>query len=149
MVWPLHRSTGGGFLSFQLTDRNIFMPSVTINPVAETPSAVIIRNANKTATVSDAHGRVITIRRITPSLRQRLRAIAGPELSRNEQWLGEAALTFAVVSIDGEPVTPNNIRELEVTSDRLDEIGLFAVAQGYVNHFGIMDEPASVDKIKN
>lgn len=129
------------------------MPTVEINPVhtapVETPSGAIIKAAAKTATVRDGAGRSIVIRRLMPSMRQRLFAIAGPELSKNEMWLGTAALTFAVVSIDGDPVTPNNIRELEVLGDQLDEHGLEAVGECYVKSFGKMTDGGSLDTVKN
>lgn len=129
------------------------MPTFEINPTAtvavETPSGAIIKAAAKTATVRDAAGRTIVIRRLMPSMRQRLFAIAGPELSKNEMWLGTAALTFSVVSIDGDPVTPNNIRELEVLGDQLDEHGLEAVANGFVKNFGKINEVAALDAVKN
>jgi hypothetical protein len=125
------------------------MPTFELNHTAETPSAAIINKSNRTATVTDAMGRVITIRRIMPSARQRLRAIAGPELSCNEQWLGEAVLTFAVTAINGDPVVTNSMREIEFLSDQLDDAGLTAVAAGYVRHFGSVNEVGSIETIKN
>jgi hypothetical protein len=124
---------------------------VTINAGAAepaTPSQEIIRAASKTATVKDVRGRVIKIRRIMPSLRQRLRAMAGPELSLNQMWLGEAVLAFAVTELDGVDFNPNSLRELEIVLDALDDDGLEAVGKGYAEAFGV-NEGASLDTVKN
>lgn len=128
------------------------MPTVEINPSAdafETPTTTIIKAAAKTATFTDPLGRKIVIRRLMPSIRQRLRAIAGPELSNNEHWINDAAMAFAVVSIDGDPVTPNNIRELEVLSDQLDDVGLNAVSRTYSENFLNPSNGVALDTVKN
>lgn len=116
-------------------------------PAAVAPSQEIVRAANKSASTKDARGRTIKFRRMMPSLRQRLRAIAGPELSKNEGWIGEAVFAFAVTDIDGDPVLVNSIRELEIVMDRLDDDGLEAVALAYVEAFGAAEN--TVDTVKN
>lgn len=113
----------------------------------ETPTQEIIKAANKTGSTKDARGRVIKFRRIMPSLRQRLRAMAGPELSQNPQWIGEAVLAYAVTEVDGEPVFSNTIRELEIVLDMLDDDGIAAVGNAYLGAFGVPD--AGVDTVKN
>lgn len=127
------------------------MATVEINPTAqkvEAPAAAIVNKAAKTTQCVTPDGRVVVLRRLTPSLRQRLFAIAGPELSKNEMWLGTSAILYSVVSVSGDAVTPNNIRELEVLADVLDDDGLEAVAMAYVKAFGAA--PAeSVETIKN
>jgi hypothetical protein len=101
------------------------MAKVTVNPVhVETPTQEVVRAANKTGSVKDARGRVIKFRRLMPSLRQRLRAMAGQELSQNAAWLGEAVAAYCVTEIDGEPVCPNTLRELEIVLDTLDDDGI-------------------------
>jgi hypothetical protein len=108
------------------------MPSFELNPTAETPSAAIVRNANKSATVVDTLGRAITVKRLTALDRMRLFAIAGPELAQNEPWISMAAIAFAVTGVgDGQYIRPNTRRELDAAVEFLDEAGIFAAAQGY------------------
>lgn len=130
------------------------MPNVEINPTAavafETPSGAIIKAAAKTATVRDSLGRAITIRRLSPVFQQRLRAMAGPELSKNEVWFGWSALAFSVTAINGDPVLANSLRELEALTEQLDIEGLEAVSSGIVSTWGQANGPSeSVDAIKN
>jgi hypothetical protein len=108
------------------------MPSFELNPTAEMPSAAIVRNGNKSATVVDTLGRSITVKRLSALDRMRLFAIAGPELSTNEPWIGMAALAFAVTQIGDDPnVRPNTLRELEMHVDRLGDESLEAAAKAY------------------
>lgn len=129
------------------------MPTVEINPVqtapVETPSGAIIRNAAKSVDVFDDLGRKLTIRRITPSARQRLRSMAGADLSGNVHWLSEAIITFAVSHIDGELVVANSMRELEFLADRLDDLGIAAAAKAYYENFTDQTALSVVDKAKN
>ncbi len=120
-----------------------------INP-QDTPSAQIIKAANKTATAKDSLGREIGVRKLSTLDRLRLFRLAGPELAANEPWLEIAFLAYAVSSIDGDPVTrPNNLRELEFVIERLDDWGLAAAAEGYVKIVGDTDRDASVANAKN
>lgn len=130
------------------------MAKVTVNHGAgvpvdlPTPSQEIIKAANKTGSTKDARGRAIKFRRMVPSLRQRLRAMAGSELSQNPQWIGEAVFAYSVTEVDGEPVFANTIRELEIVMDMLDDDGLLAVGNAYVEAFGVATE-AGVETVKN
>lgn len=130
------------------------MPTVTIKEgsaaaTAETPSAQIVRSAHKEATVTDVRGRVLTVRRMTALAKMRLIAFAGPELARNEQWVGMAALASSVVKIDGDAVTSNTVREVEFIVDRLDDDGLEAVASVYQETFGISAKDDTLGQAKN
>jgi hypothetical protein len=129
------------------TPTPIAVPAPPMQP-APTPSQAIIRAAMKGYTVTDTLGRKLGVRLITPSVRQRLRAMAGPELARNEQWMAESILAFAVSSIDSEPVVVNNLRELEVHMDDIGAPGLVAVSESYFEHFGT-GEVTTADTIKN
>jgi hypothetical protein len=123
------------------------MAKVTVNPnTVETPTQEIVRAANKTGSVKDARGRVIKFRRMMPSLRQRLRAMAGPELSQNGAWLGEAVAAYCVTEIAGEPVITNTLRELEIVLDALDDDGLAALGPAYEAAFGAA---GTIDDAKN
>jgi hypothetical protein len=91
------------------------MTQFTLNSgdASATPTAVIVAKSNKSATVVDSLGRVITVKKLSALDRMRLFAIAGPELAQNESWIGMAALAFAVTGIgDDTNVRPNSMREL-------------------------------------
>jgi hypothetical protein len=115
----------------------------------DTPSTQIIKAANKTVTVTDARSRVLTVRRMTALAKMRLFAMAGPELSKNEQWVGLAALASSVTAIDGDPVTANTVREVEFIVNRLDDEGLEAVAKVYQETFGITAKDDAIAAAKN
>lgn len=126
------------------------MTKLTINDApADTPSAQIIKAANKTATATDTQGRVLTIRRMTALAKMRLFALAGPELSKNEQWVGLAALASSVTHLNGDMVTTNSVREIEFLVDRLDDDGLNAVGEAYTKAFGVAAKDDVADVIKN
>ena len=95
----------------------------------ETPSQSIVRAANQPATVSDAKGRKIGLKKLNPLDRLKLFEVIGPDNSRNEAYVGYAALAFLVSSIDGEPVArPANKIQLEALVQRLDDDGMDAIA---------------------
>lgn len=95
---------------------------------AETPTQEVIRQASKAVTVTDANGRVITVKRLSPLQRMKLLEILGPSLSQNEAYFGQAALAAAVREIDGDTVPfPASKRELEAMVVRLDDAGFEAV----------------------
>ena len=114
----------------------------------ETPTAQIVKAANKTVNTTDLQGRVITVRRISALSRMRLMALAGPELSKNEPWLGLAALASSVTAVNGDAVTCNSIREIEFTVERLDYDGLTAVADVYKEHFGVSAKEDAIGDAK-
>jgi hypothetical protein len=127
--------------------KGINMPTFELNPTAETPSAGIIRNANKTGTVTDALGRVITVKKLSALDRMRLFAFAGPELSTNEPWIGMAALAFAVTGVgDDQNVRPNSLRELEAHVERLGDDGLEAAARAYAQIAPAREDVTAVAK---
>jgi hypothetical protein len=133
------------------------MPKVTINDgrgavtpvVADTPSAEIIKSAVKVVNTTDVQGRTLTVQKITPLRRMRLFALAGPELSKNEQWIGMAVLAASVTAINGDPVSANSIREVEFLVERLDDDGLDAVGAVYVETWGIKAADDAVADAKN
>lgn len=133
------------------------MPHVTINqnddpshPMAtDAPSVQIIKNANKTGTAKDARGRTFTFRRMTLLAKARLYAVAGPELSKNEQWIGLAAIAACVTQIDGDNMTSNSLREIEFLLEIMDDDGFEAVGNAYVKAFGVAVQEDAVANAKN
>lgn len=116
----------------------------------ETPSQSIVRAANQPATITDAQGRKIGLKKLNPLDRLRLFEVIGPENSKNEQYVGYAALAFLVSSLDGEPVArPANKIQLEALVQRLDDDGMDAIAAHLADQ--AKDEPAEAnqDALKN
>jgi hypothetical protein len=111
------------------------MPRLTVKEDAAPEAAA--KTSPTSAVVTDAQGRKITIRKLGPIERMRLAKLVGGENSANEVYMGYATLAFTVTDIAGDPVyPPANERELEALVGRLDDHGLEAVANGYVEHFG-------------
>jgi hypothetical protein len=94
-----------------------------------TPTQAYIAAAHGTRDVTDAAGRVLTIRRPTTLDRLHLFKAVGPALSMNERYLGMAMLAFAVTAIDGVPLPhPTNEHQVETAVDRLGDAGIAAIA---------------------
>lgn len=77
----------------------------------------------------DAEGRHIILRRLTALDKLRLFEAAGAELSRNDRWLGMAALAASVTEIDAVPYpVPASKQAIEAMIRRLGDGGIAAVA---------------------
>lgn len=126
------------------------MAKVTMHkdPAGETPSQSLIKAANQPATLTDGKGRAIGVKKMNPLDRLRLFEVIGAENSKNEQYVGYAALAFLVTSIDGEPVPrPSNKIQLEALVQRLDDEGMDAIAEHLYGQ--IASEPADEADLKN
>lgn len=104
-----------------------------------------------TAIVTDARGRQIGIKKLGPLDKMRLLKAAGPVNSKNDQYMGYAALAASVTAIDGSPEGfPGSEAQLEAMVGRLDEDGLDAVAEGFKANGWVADEEgAEPAKVKN
>jgi hypothetical protein len=101
-----------------------------------------------TATVTDARGRVIEIRKIKPLDRMQLMEIIGPDNSANDRYLGYATLAYCVTSIDKNPVGRLGSKlALEALVQELDDDGMNAVGKGMEDNFLTKDE--GKDAVKN
>ena len=95
----------------------------------QTPTQSYIAAAQATQVVSDAAGRVLTVRRTNTLDRLRLFKALGPALAENERYLGLACLAFAVTAIDGVPMPqPTNEAQLEAAIERIGDDGIAAIA---------------------
>jgi hypothetical protein len=80
--------------------------------------------------VQDARGRAISVRRLSALDKLRLFEAAGPELSRNDRWLGMAVLACSVTAIDDVPwPMPASKQGVEAMVQRLGDDGIAAVSQ--------------------
>ena len=94
-----------------------------------TPTQSYLAAAQDIRDITDATGRVLTIRRPTTLDRLRLFKAVGPALSVNERYLGVAMLAFAVMAIDGVPIPqPANEHQIESAIDRLGDRAIEAIA---------------------
>ena len=94
-----------------------------------TPSQAIVSAAVGTRAITDANGRVLTIRNPTTLDRLRLFKAVGTQLSSNERYLGVAMLAFLVNAIDGVPMPqPVNEQQIEAAVNRLGDVAIAAIA---------------------
>ncbi len=89
----------------------------------------ILAEAGAAPVAVDLQGRRIDLRRLDALDKLRLFEAAGPELARNDRWLGMAALAASVTAIDGVPVpVPGSKSAIEGVIRRLGDAGVAAVA---------------------
>jgi len=97
--------------------------------MSDSPSARIVAAGNVKFTITDENGRVIAYRNLGALDRMHLLKAAGPDLAKNEPWIGNAALAFMVTEIDGVPVPmPRSVATIEALVSRLDDAGINAIA---------------------
>jgi hypothetical protein len=95
----------------------------------EGPSARLVAAAQAAPTITDARGRVLSLRRLTALDKLRLFKAAGPGLAQNPPWLGMALLACSVAAVDDVPVPPPVTEgQIEALVARLGDDGLAAVA---------------------
>ena len=93
-----------------------------------TPTQAIVAAAYAVQDVTDAAGRILSIRRQTTLDRLRLFKAVGPELAYNERYLGLAGLAFSVVAIDGVPFPqPTNEPQIDAAVARIGDAGMAAI----------------------
>jgi hypothetical protein len=129
------------------------MQKVTVHPqgapapAADTPSAQLVRAAQQEATVTDARGRAITLRKPGVLAQYRLVEAIG-DSAANQVYMGMVLPLIFVTAIDGLPVSmPSNKAQIEALISRLDEDGIAAVSQGVLDHFNA-DPAAEKDVAK-
>lgn len=104
----------------------------------------------KSVEVTDSLGRTIKVRKLNALNRVDLAQVVGPEGCKNEAVIGPAAIAFSVTEIDGEPVfQPATWSEMRALIGRLDDEGLEAVTQAYIDHFGLDAAALTGDDLKN
>lgn len=107
--------------------------------IDKTPSAQAVAKAAVEASVTDARGRVIVLKK--PGILAQYRLIeALGDSAKNEVYMGMVLPLIFVASIDGDQVfMPNTKREVEALISLLDEDGVSAVVNGVQEHFGQSD----------
>jgi hypothetical protein len=93
-----------------------------------TPTQSFLAAADILTDITDASGRVLTIRRPGTLDRLHLFKAVGPTLASNDRYLGLAMLAFAVVAIDGVPLPqPSNEHQIEAAIQRLGDDAVNAI----------------------
>jgi hypothetical protein len=94
-----------------------------------TPTASILAAAAAQKIITDSDGRRLAVRRLTALDKLRLFKAAGPDLARNDVWLGMAMLACSVTAIDDVPLPmPLSENLIEAAVQRLGDAGITAVA---------------------
>jgi hypothetical protein len=121
------------------------MAKLTVN---ETPTAQILAKAAAEATVTDATGRAISIRK--PGFLAQFRIIETMGQSADIATYRDMVNPLIYIcAIDGDPVTlPTNKLQLEALIQRIGDEGFKAVVEGIVKHFGQADADAEKAAVK-
>lgn len=123
------------------------MAKVTLNN--NTPAEQLVAKAQATAQITDARGRVITLKK--PGVLAQFRLIeALGDTAQNQVYMGMVLPLIFVSDIDGEPVIPPTRKsEVEALIQRLDEDGITAVQEGVREHYGASTPEDDRAAIKN
>lgn len=97
-------------------------------------------------TVTDARGRVLTLKKPNVLAQYQLVRMLGAEASANQTYLGMVMPLLYLQAIDGETAAFANQRELDGVIQRLDEDGLMALSKGIAENFGTQDDAEAVKK---
>lgn len=121
------------------------MAKLTVNP----PSAEVVAKASAEISVTDARGRVITLRKPGVLAQYRLIEILGDSAKNEVYWTMTFPLIF-VTKIDGDAVSmPISKREVEALITRLDDEGVSAVVHGVQESFGQSSPGQDKEQLKN
>lgn len=120
---------------------------------APSPSAQIVRAAAKSVDVTDALGRVISLRKPSPLANLDFAKAAGSGSGNggeaNQVYLAEVYHLKFVAAIDGNPVvTPGSEGELRALYAQLGDEGNEAAQRGVYENF-MVDGPAKDGTVKN
>lgn len=103
----------------------------------------------KATVVTDALGRKIGVRKLSALDKFELSMLMGPQ-STNMGAMQHAVMACSATSIDGEEVSPPaTMGQLRIILQRLDDDGLEAVAQAYMDMGWLGEELINPDAVKN
>jgi hypothetical protein len=122
-------------------------PKLEILPT--TPSAEVVAKATAEVTVTDARGRVITLKK--PGVLAQFRLVeALGDSAKNQTYLGMVLPLIFVTAIDGDPVyQPSKKSEVEALIQQLNDEGIEAVMNGVNENFGKTDTDLDKERLKN
>lgn len=117
--------------------------------LVDTPSAQVVAQAATEATVTDAKGRSILLKKPGVLAQFKLVELLG-EAALNQVYINMVLPLIYVAAIDGDPVSRITTKVgLEGLIQRLDEEGVTAVAEGVLKNFGKQDPQADEAAVKN
>jgi hypothetical protein len=120
---------------------------VTVNQ--STPSQQATEDARKTHEVTDAKGRVLTLKKPNVLAQFRLVKILG-DAARNATYMQLVTPLTYLVAIDGEEVIqPRSDRELDALIGRLDDEGVMAIMDNLPVLFGTGSQADQEQALKN
>ncbi|AVA33366.1 hypothetical protein [Cupriavidus metallidurans] len=120
------------------------MTTVTINP-----SEQLIKAAAAEVTVTDAKGRVLTLRKPGVLAQYRFIEAIGGEAAKNEIYMAMTMPLIYVAAIDGNPVImPSNKRQVDALIQQLDEEGVAAALTGVQANFGAPNPEEDKEALK-
>lgn len=115
------------------------MASVTVHD--ETPAQEAVRQAAAEATVKDAQGRVLTLKRPSVLAQFQLVKMVGGAAAENQVYMAMILPLLYLAAIDGEAVRPPATQmQLDALIQRLDEDGITALADGVREHYAVASE---------
>lgn len=118
---------------------------VTLNP---TPSQEAVAKMSATVKVTDARGRVITLKKPGVLAQYRLVDTCG-DSSRNDGYMAMVLPLIYVAEIEGDAVLPLGKRsEIDALIQRLDYDGIEAIMAGVRDNWGQSDPEADKAEIK-
>jgi hypothetical protein len=112
------------------TKEKTLQKKVTINR----PSDEVLKTANTEVSITDAKGRVITLRKPGVLAQYRLVEMIG-DSAKNKAYMGMILPLLFVSTIDGNLTSIVKKSELEALIQQLDEEGIKSVMEGVQEHF--------------
>ena len=115
-----------------------------------TPTESLVSAALLEVNVTDAAGKVITLKKPNALAQYRIVKVVGGETAANQTLMMMYMPLLYVAAIDGDPVGfPTSERQLEALITRLDDPGLAAVMQGVEANWGGDAQKALEADVKN
>lgn len=107
----------------------------------DTPAEQAVRTAQAEASVTDARGRTLTLKRPSVLAQFQLVKMVGGAAAENQVYMGMILPLLYLAAIDGEPVrAPATQLQLDALIQRLDEDGITALADGVREHYSTASE---------
>lgn len=120
------------------------MTKLTVN--ADAPSVEVVKAATAEASVKDARGRNITLRKPGALAQFRLMEAVG---GTNAGYIHMCMPLIYVAAIDGDTISPIRTKgEVEALVQRLEEDGLVAVSEGVEANFAAPDPSKDIEALK-
>ena len=126
------------------------MTKLNLKETVSSPSNELIEKANQPVTVTDARGRVITLKKPSVLAQYRLVEMVGGDTAANQTYMTMIMPLMFITKIDEEfVIAPQTKRELEALIQLLDEDGITAVNEKMLDVYGASDPEKDKEALKN